>query len=157
MAVASFDGAASIRPTATDARAARESLALLRPALEPPGRGAALMLRAGGGASDRPVPIPAPVVPVLLDLLRHLADGEAVTLVPHRAELTTNEAAGLLGVSRPYLIGLLDAGEIPYRKVGTHRRVLADDLFRYKRQEEEARAKVLAELTAEAQELDMGY
>lgn len=157
MTVAALDNAASIRPTPADARTARAALGQLQPAVGPPGGGAALLLRTGGVGTDQPVPVPPPVVPVLLDLLRHLADGEAVTLVPHRAELTTRQAAELLGVSRPYLVGLLDAGTIPHRLVGTHRRVLADDLLRYKRQQTEARAGVLAELTADAQESDMGY
>ena len=94
---------------------------------------------------------------MLLNLLQDLAGGNTVTLVPHHAELTTQEAAELLKVSRPFLIGLLDAGKIPCRKVGKHRRIAAGDVIRYKRQEEAAREKVLAELAAEAQELNMGY
>ncbi len=94
---------------------------------------------------------------MLEDLLKHLASGKAVTLVPHHIELTTQEAAALLNVSRPYLIGLLDARKIPCRMVGKHRRIKAEDLFRYMQQEEEERAKVLADLAAEAQELGMGY
>jgi len=85
---------------------------------------------------------------LLMALLRHIGQGEAVTLVPISEMLTTQQAADILNVSRPYLISLLARGAMPYELVGRHRRIKATDLFEFKRQRDETRACALSDLAA---------
>jgi excisionase family DNA binding protein len=101
--------------------------------------------------------IPAGAVRLLLGILTQMSEGNAVTLIPINAELTTQEAANLLYVSRPFLVRLLESGDIPYHKVGTHRRIKLTELLAYKKKIEAESRKAREELTREAQELDMGY
>jgi excisionase family DNA binding protein len=101
------------------------------------------------------VPLPDSVLHVLVAALKEFAKGKRVSVVAAEAEMTTQQAADLLLVSRPYLIGLLDAGKIPYRKVGTKRRILAADVLAYKAKEYKRRGKLLDELAAESQRLGL--
>src|SRR5271157_6410214 len=101
--------------------------------------------------------LPASVLRLLKDILAEMAQGHAVALLPVQAELTTQQAAHLLNVSRPYLIRLLEDRKIPFRLVGQHRRVRFDDLLAYQRKDDEDRRRIADELTADAQELGMGY
>jgi excisionase family DNA binding protein len=99
-----------------------------------------------GGDPDNTLSLPRSSVELLARVLAHMA-GQAVSVVPAHAELTTQQAADLLNVSMPFLIGLLDAGEIEYRNVGKHRRVRADSLMDYKRRDDHARREAADELT----------
>jgi excisionase family DNA binding protein len=107
--------------------------------------------------TDEAIVLPAAAVRLLVDLLSTMAEGNTVTLIPVHAELTTQQAADLLGVSRPFLVKEIEQGRLPHRKVGTHRRILHRDLMAYKRAHESTRANALDELAAQAQDLDMGY
>lgn len=148
-------GFETVATSEADARLARESSRLL--ATRKLGKRSSVQIRVGDGDDTEPVAVPTSAVRLFLHLLDEMARGNAVTLIPTHAELTTQQAADLLNVSRPYVVKLLDEGKIPSRTVGKYRRVRFDDLLAFKRKDDEARAKVLDQLSAEAQELGMGY
>jgi excisionase family DNA binding protein len=99
--------------------------------------------------------IPTFAYELFIDILSQIAQGNAVTLIPVHAELSTQQAANILNVSRPHLIKLLESGEIPYYKVGKHRRILAQKLYDYKSDIDAKRSQTLDELTAFTQELGL--
>jgi len=101
--------------------------------------------------------LPPAVVRMVQRILTEMSQGNAVTVMPMNAELTTQEAADFLNVSRPFLVKQLEEDKIPYRKVGTHRRISVQDLLTYKHSIDAARHQTLDELTAEAQRLNLGY
>ena len=100
--------------------------------------------------------LPIAAIRLLTDMMTHLAEGRRVSVMPEDAELTTKQAADMLNVSRPYLVGLLQAGKLAHHMVGTHRRVLVRDLLDYRRRQRKASGAAMDELAAQAQELDMG-
>ncbi len=83
---------------------------------------------------------------LLIELLRHIGTGNAVTLVPISQMLSTQQAADILNVSRPFLISLLEKDDIPHVLVGRHRRIRAEELFAYKRRRDSSRSDALDEL-----------
>ena len=143
-----------VTPTEADAALAKESGERLAAHLAE-SRG--VRLQVGTGPASEELALPTSALRLLVRALAELGRGNAVTLTPICAELTTQQAADLLNVSRPHLVKLLDEGAIPSRKVGTHRRVLLEDLLAYKRDFQARRRAALAELAALSQDLDMGY
>jgi excisionase family DNA binding protein len=144
-----------VAPTEKEAAVAKESSRRLSRLL-----GSAQEFRVQSRQAGQPgetVALPAPAVRLLVEILSQMAQGNAVTLIPIHAELTTQQAADLLNVSRPFLIKLLEDGRLPYRRVGKHRRVRFSDVLAMKQHAEKQRDEALARLTAEGQELDMGY
>lgn len=103
------------------------------------------------------VELPTSALRLLVDILAELADGNAVKVVPVHAELTTQEAADLLNVSRPHFVKLLEDGVLAFHRTGKHRRVRFADLMQYKEARERASEQAMAELTQQSQELGMGY
>lgn len=107
------------------------------------------------GPEGEQIALPQSVRRVLRQAVRSMAQDRAVSVVPIHKQLTTQEAADLLLVSRPYLVKLLDAGEIPSTKTGTHRRVRLDDLVSYAEQRDARRREALDLLTQESQEMGL--
>jgi excisionase family DNA binding protein len=103
------------------------------------------------------VELPTSALRLLVDILAELAEGNAVKVVPVHAELTTQEAADLLNVSRPHLVRLLEDGELPFHKTGKHRRVRFVDLMQFKAKRDQVSEQAMAELAEQSQELGMGY
>ena len=101
--------------------------------------------------------LPSAVKTLLVHLLSEMSQGNAVKIIPVHAELTTQEAADFLNVSRPYVIGLLEKAEIKFHMVGTHRRIKFSDLAAYKKRKDAEQEAAMATLAKQAQELDMGY
>ncbi|MBX9626147.1 MAG: helix-turn-helix domain-containing protein [Gemmataceae bacterium] len=144
-----------VTPTEDESRVAVESSRALAAHLGGPGASLTLAVKNGKGMED--LVLPAPAVRLLLNVLTELGQGNAVALDTVHPELTTQQAADLLNVSRPYLVKLLDEGVIPSWKIGTHRRVLREDVLKYKADIDAKRLQALEELAAQAQELNMGY
>ena len=141
-------------PSKDDVELARASGQRLAPYAR---KGLALTFRVRDAENEEAIELPAGAVKLLMAVLEDMASGRAVTIVPQNAELTTQQAADVLNVSRPFLIGLLDERKLPFRMVGTHRRVRFEDVLSYKETIDTERRKVLGQLAAEAQELGMGY
>ncbi|MEK6239807.1 MAG: excisionase family DNA-binding protein [Planctomycetales bacterium] len=139
-----------VEPTEEESRLAEQSGRELAPFLN-------RNLKINVSGKKEPIELPAPAVRLLVDLLAAMAEGSGVTLIPSHAELSTQQAADLLGVSRPYLIKRLEDGDLPFRLVGTHRRILFQDLTRYKDEVDRKRMESLDALAKQSQELDMGY
>lgn len=91
------------------------------------------------GPEGHQIGLPQPVHDLLLTILKNLQAGKAVSIVPEHQQLTTQRAANIIGVSRPFLVALLEGGEIPYHMVGSHRRIYLRDLLDYKRRRDAAR------------------
>jgi excisionase family DNA binding protein len=103
------------------------------------------------------VELPTSALRLLVDILGELALGNSVKVVPVHAELTTQEAADLLNVSRPHLVKLLENGALPHHKTGRHRRVLFSDLMAFKQERDENSRQAMDDLARLSEELGMGY
>jgi excisionase family DNA binding protein len=157
MATLLSDFPGTVAPTADEAILARESSRQLARFVATRHKKAIQLRIQPEDAPEETVSIPESAFRLLNDILTQMAKGNAVTLIPVHAELTTQQAADILNVSRPFLVEQLEKNVIPYRKVGTHRRILFKDLMEYKVEMDRHRLKALDELAEQAQKLGMGY
>ena len=144
----------AVPPSKEDVELARASGQRLAPLAR---RWRPLTLRVRDAGKDQTIELPAGAVKLLQAILEDMASGRAVPIVPQHAELTPQQAADFLNVSRPFVVQLLEQKKLPFRLVGTHRRVRFEDVLRFKENIDAERRKVLDQLAAEAQELKMGY
>ena len=144
-------------PTAADARLALESNRRLTTLLAARPKKTLRVRIEPENEPEESISIPVTAFRLLNSILAEMAQGNAVTLIPVHAELSTQQAAQILNVSRPFLIEQLEKGVISYRKVGTHRRVMFKDLMEYKQTMDHNRLKALEELSAFDQKLGLGY
>jgi excisionase family DNA binding protein len=103
------------------------------------------------------VVVPTKALDLLFYILNNMAEGKSISLVPSDSEITTQQAADMLNVSRPHIVKLLEDGTIPHKKVGSHRRILLEDLIEYDRKQKEQREASLKFLAEQAQALNLGY
>lgn len=108
-----------------------------------------------GNGDNKDIILPGHLMETLLNILTVMSQGKAVNVIPINSELTTQEAANMMNVSRPYLVKLLEQKGIPYHKVGTHRRVYLKDLLDYIHENNKARKQALDKLAALGQELGL--
>ena len=148
-------GFETVAPTQGDVDLALEASRAL--AICKLGKRSSVRLRLEVGDDAEAVAVPTSAVRLFLQVLVEMSQGNPVTLIPTHAELTTQQAADLLNVSRPYVVKLLEEGKIPFRTVGKFRRIRFDDLMAYKREDDKIRAKALEDLSALDQELGLGY
>ena len=143
-------------PSVADLEVARTAVAQLRGMQLGDGQTSA-QLRAVEDGTEAIVNLPKAALDLLVDMLSQLASGHAVTIVPVHAELTTQQAADMLNVSRPFLISLLESGKIGFHRVGNHRRIRFQDLMEYRRTQLQESKAAMADLAADAQRLRLGY
>ena len=118
-------------------------------------KGEDLKIRVVDDEEEETIVVPAPAVALLLGILRMTARGQGIALTPLHSELTTSQAADMLNVSRPYLIKLLDAGDIPHHKVGRHRRIRREDVMEFAERSRIASRAAMDELVALSEELGL--
>ncbi|KOV23431.1 helix-turn-helix domain-containing protein [Streptomyces heliomycini] len=145
-----------LEPGVVDARDAQRALRRINDYLSRTARSDEdVRVRLETGADDEALVLPRPVAEMFASMLAALAHGQGVQIMPVDAELTTQQAADMLGVSRPFLIGLLESGAIPFRLVGRHRRIRFADLHQYVREDDARRKGAADELMDLDQELGL--
>lgn len=103
------------------------------------------------------ITIPTNAIALLIDILSNMSEGKSITVIPSNSVLTTQQAAEILNVSRPHVVKLLEQKIIPFKKVGSHRRVLLKDILKYQDQQKILQEENLRFHTEQAQKLDLDY
>jgi excisionase family DNA binding protein len=145
--------ATSVAPGEVEADVADRALSRIKSYLARHSDDAEVALHAEAGSQDEVLVVPRAAVQLFASMLAFMAEGKGVSVMPMHTMLSTQQAADMLNVSRPYLIGLLERDEIPFEKVGRHRRVRLDVLLAYQRASVARQRSAADELSAIGQEL----
>jgi excisionase family DNA binding protein len=143
---------ASVRPTDEDVRIARASAPKLSRMMRRRGNVSVTVTR---GGDEEKLQLPSAALEMLVTIIEELAEGHAVTVAPLEREVSTQVAADILNVSRPFLIKQLEGGQLPFRKVGSHRRIRLADVLRYRARLEAEAERAYSELVELSQELGL--
>jgi excisionase family DNA binding protein len=145
------------KTTPQDQKVATKSLFTLTKSVKNISRGESEVARIKIQEDDEFVEVPKKALDFLFYILSNMAEGKSVSLIPSDSEVSTQQAADMLNVSRPHIVKLLEEGKIPFRKVGSHRRILLEDLMQYDAAMKNQRNKSLEFLAKQAQDLNLGY
>jgi excisionase family DNA binding protein len=145
------------RTTPKDQKVATESLFTLTKSVNNISKEESDVARIKIQEDDEFIEVPKKALELLYYILSNMAEGKSVSLIPSDSEVSTQQAADMLNVSRPHIVKLLEEGKIPFRKVGSHRRVLLEDLMKYDAEMKGQRTKSLEFLAKQAQDLNLGY
>ncbi|WP_162055942.1 helix-turn-helix domain-containing protein [Pontibacter pamirensis] len=148
------------RPTIQDQEVASKSLIGFRKAIKGrklASKGKSNVVRIKVQESEEYITLPKKALELLSYILSNMAEGKAISLIPSESEVSTQQAADMLNVSRPHVVKLLEKGAIPFKKIGSHRRILLEDLLKYEAELKEQRSRNLQFLAEQAQELNLGY
>ena len=145
------------KTTKSDQKIALSSIATLSKSEEKATKNKSNVVQIQIQGENELVSIPLKALTLLTSILSNMAEGKSIVLLPTDAEISTQQAAEILNVSRPHVIKILEKGDIPYKKVGSHRRILLQDILKYESAFKKKRRKQLDNLVAEAQKLNLGY
>lgn len=145
------------RTTKEDQRIAKSSISKLRESSRKVKRGNRTFVKIKIQEKGDFLRIPKKALYLLYDILSNMAEGRSITLIPSDMEVSTQQAADMLNVSRPHLVKLLEKGEISFKKVGSHRRIELKNIVAYEKKLKENRVEKLDFLAKQAQDLNLGY
>ena len=145
------------KTTKSDQNIALSSIKILSKSEEKASKNNSNVIKFKIQGSNELVSIPLKALKLLKSIISNMAEGKSITLMVTDAEITTQQAANMLNVSRPHIIKLLEKGEIPFKKVGSHRRILFQDILVYEAKLKAKRKTHLKSLAREAQKLNLGY
>jgi excisionase family DNA binding protein len=145
------------RTTKKDQKIALSTLPLLKETSKRVTKGESNYIKIAIEGKNELLKIPKKAMFLLFEIMKNMAEGKSMTLIPSDSEISTQQAADMLNVSRPHLIKLLEEGQIPYKKVGSHRRIELKDILEYEDRQKKNRKTQLDFLAQQAQELNLGY